>query len=142
MKIAAILDRKGEFVATVTPDSSVMSLLRVLAEHKIGAAVVTADGKTIVGIVSERDVVRGIDAHGPAILDGPVSGIMTAVSSTCEPATAVEEVMVIMTDRRVRHLPVLDDGNMVGIVSIGDVVKARIEKLEDERKSLLSYITS
>lgn len=142
MKIAAILSRKGDFVATVSPDASVTDLLVVLADNGIGAVVVSTDGSSIAGIASERDVARALQSSGPKVLDGPVSAIMTEVSSTCAPDTPVEEVMVTMTDRRVRHLPVLEDGRMIGIVSIGDVVKARIEKLEDERKSLLSYITS
>lgn len=142
MKISAILARKGDFVATVAPDATVASLLDVLAENGIGAVVVTADGKTIAGIASERDVVRALKTTGVAILDSPVSAIMTALTASCEPSTPVEEIMVVMTEKRVRHVPVIDEGVMVGIVSIGDVVKARIEHLEDERKSLLSYITS
>lgn len=142
MKIAAILGRKGDFVATVGPDTTVATLLQSLAEHEIGAVVVTSEDGAILGIASERDVARALTSRGPSVLDGAVAEIMTDLAASCELDTPVEEVMVVMTEKRVRHLPVLDDGQMVGIVSIGDVVKARIEKLEDERKSLLSYITS
>ena len=142
MKIAAILESKGDFVATVAPDATVNALLASLAEHEIGAVVVSSDGVVISGIASERDVARALVTRGAATLDAPVSSIMTAVICTCEPSSPVEELMVQMTENRVRHVPVLDDGRMVGIVSIGDIVKARIDHLEDERKSLLSYITS
>ena len=142
MKISSILSRKGDFVATVKPEATVSELLAALAAHQIGAVVISADGQTILGIASERDVARALQNSGAAVLDTAVSTIMTPLSATCELDTPVEEVMVVMTERRVRHLPVLKDGAMVGIVSIGDVVKARIEKLEDERKSLVEYIQS
>ncbi|MBP7972135.1 MAG: CBS domain-containing protein [Candidatus Nanopelagicales bacterium] len=142
MKIASVIANKGDFVATVAPESTVSSLLSSLAEFGIGAVVVTGVDSTIVGIVSERDVARSLNASGAVILDAPVSQIMTDVIAVCTPDTAVEDVMVVMTEKRVRHLPVMDGEDMVGIVSIGDIVKARIEKLEEERKSLMSYITS
>lgn len=141
MKISAILAHKGEFVATIAPDATVADLLQLLAEHKIGAVIVTV-GDEIVGVVSERDVARSLVSVGSSVLSGPVSAIMSNLVATCELDTPVEEIMVEMTERRVRHVPVMKDGKLAGIVSIGDVVKARIEKLEDERKSLLSYITS
>ena len=141
MKIASILANKGEFVATIAPDATVADLLRLLAEHRIGAVLVTVDD-SIIGVASERDVARSLVSAGAIILDGPVSRIMSKLVATCDLQTPVEEVMVLMTEQRVRHVPVLDADRLVGIVSIGDVVKARIEKLEDERKSLLSYITS
>ena len=118
------------------------ALLATLAEHEIGAVVVSSDGVVITGIASERDVARALTTEGAAVLDAPVSHIMTNVICTCEPDSPVEELMVQMTENRVRHVPVLKDGRMIGIVSIGDIVKARIDHLEDERKSLLSYITS
>lgn len=142
MKIASILASKGDYVATIAPDATVSELLALLADKGIGAAVVSSDGTTIRGIASERDVARSLTYSGPAILDAAVSQIMTALKSTCELDSPVEEVMVVMTENRVRHVPVLEDGVMVGLVSIGDIVKARIDHLEDERKSLLSYITS
>lgn len=142
MKIASILASKGDYVATVAPNATVSELLALLAEKGIGAVVVSADGAIITGIASERDVARSLASTGATVLDAPVSHIMTKVTTTCEMDSPVEEIMVAMTQNRVRHVPVLEDGKMVGIVSIGDIVKARIDHLEDERKSLLSYITS
>ncbi len=142
MKISSVIAHKGDFVATVAPDSTVKALLATLAEHQIGAVVVSVDGAKIVGIASERDVVRAIFSSGPEVLEAAVSSIMSSLVATCEPGSSVEDLMIQMTEQRVRHVPVLKDGRMVGIVSIGDIVKARIEKLEDERKSLMNYITS
>lgn len=142
MKIASILASKGDYVATIAPDATVSQLLELLADKKIGAVVVSSDGVTIKGIASERDVARSLSRIGATALDAPVSQIMTAVRTTCELDSPVEEIMVAMTENRVRHVPVLDGNKMIGIVSIGDIVKARIDHLEDERKSLLSYITS
>lgn len=142
MKIASILASKGGFVATVTPESTVRELLATLAQYKIGAVVVCYPAAAIDGIASERDVVRAVNLQGPAALDAPVSSIMSQLVATCSSDSAVEEIMVQMTEQRVRHIPVLDDNVLVGIVSIGDVVKARIEKLEDERQSLMTYIQS
>ena len=142
MKIAAILVNKGDFVATVSPDSTVAQLLVTLSQYRIGAAVVAAHGGSMLGMASERDVARSLTERGSVILDGPVSQIMSTIVATCSLDSSVEEIMVQMTEKRVRHIPVVDDDVMVGIVSIGDVVKARIDFLEDERKSLLKYITS
>jgi CBS domain-containing protein len=142
MKIASVLGSKGNFVATVSPDSTVADLLAMLAQYQIGAVVVAADGQLTVGMASERDVARALTERGSVILDGPVSQIMSKIIATCALDSSVEDVMVQMTEQRVRHIPVIDDNVMVGIVSIGDVVKARIDFLEEERKSLLNYITS
>jgi CBS domain-containing protein len=142
MKIAAILRNKGDFVATVSQDSTVAALLATLAQYRIGAAVVSAGEGSMLGMASERDVARSLTERGSVILDGPVSQIMSHIVATCSLDSSVEEVMVQMTEKRVRHIPVIDNDVMVGIVSIGDVVKARIDFLEDERKSLLNYITS
>ena len=142
MKISSVIAHKGDFVATVAPEDTVWSLLGTLAEYKIGAVVVSSDGNAIAGIASERDIVRALQEQDASILDSPVSEIMSKIVATCTPDSTVEELMVQMTEQRVRHIPVIADGNLVGIVSIGDVVKARIELLEDERKSLVSYITS
>lgn len=141
MKLASILTDKGDFVATIAPDATVFAMLKLLEDHRIGAVIVSADGNSIVGMASERDVVRALNERGSVVLDGPVSQIMSKLVASGSPSTSVEEVMVVMTEQRVRHIPVLVDDQLVGIVSIGDVVKARIEKLEDERKSLMSYIT-
>ncbi len=140
MLIVTMLRSKGDFVATVTPTATVRELLEVLAEHRIGAVVVSADGG-IDGIVSERDVVRHLSAAGGGLLDQPVSSIMTAEVATCGRDSTVEDLMRTMTDRRIRHVPVVDDdGALVGIVSIGDVVKSRISELESERDDLVGYI--
>ena len=140
MLIVTMLRSKGDFVATVRPTATIRELLDTLAEHRIGAVVVSADGG-IDGIVSERDVVRHLSAAGGALLDHPVSSIMTAEVVTCRRDTAVDDLMRMMTDRRIRHVPVVDDdGALVGIVSIGDIVKSRISELESERNDLVGYI--
>ena len=128
-------------VVTVSPEAPVRGLVALLAEHGVGALVVSTDGTTVEGIVSERDVVRrlGRDAD---VLDSPTSAIMTAGSEvrTCSPADTVDDLMRLMTEHRVRHVPVLEDGRLVGIVSIGDVVKHRIDELQFERDQLDSYV--
>lgn len=140
MLIGKILQAKGSDVITVAPDATVHDLLAQLAEHNIGAVVVSADGSTIDGIVSERDVVRRLHDQGPEILDGPVSEIMTGKVRTAKPTTKVAELRQTMTTHRVRHVPVLDAGRLVGIVSIGDVVKSTIAELETEKASLVDYL--
>lgn len=142
MRIADVLARKGDTVVTIAPDRTVRELLALLAEHGIGAVVVSGDGTTVAGIVSERDVVRRLHAAGDAILDGAVSGIMTTEVHTCTPDDTVEGLMETMTARRFRHVPVVVDGSLVGIMSIGDVVKRRLEYLQAERDQLTAYISS
>lgn len=142
MKVSSILTAKGGFVASVNPETTVSGLLATLAEHKIGAVVVTDASGGLVGIVSERDVARAGHAHGAGVMELPMSEIMTKVVVTCEPQTDTAELMQLMTDRRVRHIPIVDDGEMVGIVSIGDIVKARLAELETERDALQAYISS
>ncbi len=141
MQLATILASKGGFVSTIQPDATVGELVDQLATQGVGALVVSADGTTISGIVSERDVVRAISRGGDA-LGQPVAAIMTTHVYCAPPEAHVEELMQIMTDKRVRHIPVTDpDGALVGIVSIGDVVKSRLGELEGERAALLEYIT-
>ena len=140
MRITEILKSKGSEVVTVAPESSVRDLVRLLADKRIGAVVVSSEGATVAGIVSERDVVRGL-ADGVAILDQPVSAIMTGDVVTVEPHQTVHDLARLMTERRIRHVPVLDDGKLAGIVSIGDVVKSRIGELEFERDQLESYVS-
>lgn len=140
MRIRDILRRKGDAVATVRPEATVRQLLVVLAEHNIGATVVSPDGASIAGIVSERDVVRRLHEHGAALLDRPVSEIMTAEVRTCGPGDQVEDLRHAMTEHRFRHVPVVVDGRLVGIVSIGDVVKSAIDELESDREHLVDYI--
>ncbi|RBY76851.1 histidine kinase [Geodermatophilus sp. TF02-6] len=140
MHINQLLRRKGADVATVDASASVRTALALLAEHGIGALVVSADGHTVDGIVSERDVVRALHQRGAGLLADPVSSVMTAEVHTCRPVAGVEELARTMTEHRVRHVPVVDGGVLVGIVSIGDVVKARLDQLEDERAQLVDYI--
>lgn len=141
MRISDILRVKGENVVTVTPDTTVERLLAVLAEHKIGAVVVSGEGTTVDGIVSERDIVRALAARGAGVLAEPVSAIYTADVRTVAPDAELAEVERLMTERRFRHVPVVVGGGLHGIVSIGDVVKKRIDELETERESLAGYIT-
>lgn len=140
MRIVDVLRRKGDLVVTVRPDESVADLVSRLAEHRVGALVVSADGRTVAGIVSERDVVRRLGAVGPAVLAEPVAAIMTAEVKTCGLHDDVEHLMRLMTDQRVRHIPVVVDGALQGIVSIGDVVKHRIDELQVERDQLVGYL--
>jgi CBS domain-containing protein len=141
MRIADILRSKGAGVATVTESTTVTGLLAELVVHNIGAMVVIGTNGGVVGIVSERDVVRDLDQFGPELLRRPVAEIMSAVAVTCRPDDPVDDLAALMTNNRVRHVPVLDDGRLVGIVSIGDVVKNRMEELQAERQQLRAYIT-
>lgn len=142
MRISDILRNKGNVVATVRPDATVRELLGTLAELNIGAVVVSPDEVEITGIVSERDVVRRLHQRGAELLDAPVSEIMTAEVRTCGPGEHVEELRRVMTQHRIRHVPVVSEGRMVGLVSIGDVVKSAIDELETEREHLVGYISS
>ncbi|OJF09727.1 CBS domain-containing protein [Couchioplanes caeruleus] len=141
MRISDILRDKGDRVVTVTPDSTVQDLLATLAEHGIGAAVVSADGASVEGIVSERDIVRKLAVRGAAVLTEPVSAIHTTQVHTVEPEADLAEVERLMTEHRFRHVPVVVGGRLSGIVSIGDVVKKRITELEIETTALSGYIT-
>ncbi|CAM4228131.1 CBS domain-containing protein [Nocardiopsis rhodophaea] len=140
MLIAEILRAKGSEVVTVQPDTTVAELVTRLAAHNIGAVVVT-DHDEIAGIASERDVVRQLEARGAELLAAPVSDIMTSVVVTCTTTDTDDSLTVLMTENRVRHVPVVSAGSLVGIVSIGDVVKARISQLEQDRRQLEAYIT-
>jgi CBS domain-containing protein len=140
MRIADVLRAKGHAVATITPQTSVSGLLNELALHNIGAMVVVSpDG--VIGIVSERDVVRRLHEYGADLLRRPVSDIMTSTVATCAPGDSVDSLSALMTRNRVRHVPVIDAGRLAGIVSIGDVVKTRMEELEAEQEQLQAYIT-
>jgi len=141
MRISEVVLTKGSDVVTVTPTATVGDLVALLAEHNVGALVVSADGRAVDGIVSERDVVRHLHTT-PDLLDDPVSSIMTASVSTCDPDATLEDLARLMTNSRIRHVPVVVDAQLVGIVSIGDVVKSRISELEFERATLQDYITS
>ena len=140
MRIGDVLGAKpSQQVVTISPDAGVRELIARLAEHNIGALIVSADGSSVDGIVSERDVVRRLH-HDGTVIDNTVAAIMTAEVETCEPETQLDDLMKVMTERRIRHVPVCQDGRLVGIVSIGDVVKHRIDRLQFERDQLDSYV--
>lgn len=141
MRIADVLRTKGTDVHTVTPLMLVSELLELLTARNIGAVVVL-DGGGVAGVVSERDVVRGLASRGNTTLQQPVGAIMTTDVVSCGPEDTVDGVMALMTERRFRHVPVCVDGQLSGIVSIGDMVSARMRELEAEREQLHSYITS
>lgn len=142
MNVQDILNRKGSAVHTVAPDTSVSDLLNRLREHGVGALVVSSDGTTIEGIVSERDVVRGLATDGPALLDSRVLDVCTTTVTTCSTTDSVDELMVLMSEKRIRHLPITDASEqLIGIVSIGDVVKSRLTQLESEAAQLREYVT-
>ena len=140
MRIREVMHGKAhKSVVTVRPDATVRHLVALLDEHNVGALVVSSDGRSVEGIVSERDVVRRLN-RDPGVLEAEVRTIMTSEVHTCGPDAGVEELMAAMTERRVRHVPVVAQGRMVGIISIGDVVKHRIQDLQFERDQLDSYI--
>lgn len=140
MHIGDILKAKpSSEVITIGPDAGVRELLATLSEHNIGAVIVSSDGKSLDGIVSERDVVRHLHSDG-TVINNTVRAIMTAVVETCAPEDDLDGVMQVMTERRFRHIPVCKDGDLVGIISIGDVVKHKIGELTFERDQLDSYV--
>ncbi|MPZ62928.1 MAG: CBS domain-containing protein [Propionibacteriales bacterium] len=141
MRIREILQQKGNQVFTVKPESTVRDLVAFLNEHNIGALVVSSDGAAVEGIVSERDVVRHL-ASGAGALDLQVRDIMTSDVHDCSPSDHVDSLMHLMTDERIRHVPVIADGRLAGIISIGDVVKSRIGELEFERDQLSKYVAN
>ncbi len=143
MRIENVIQSKGNSsVVTIAPTASVTDLVKLLSDNRIGAVVVSSDGEHIDGIVSERDIVRGLAESGAGIVDLTVSALMTSEVHTASPDTPVEEAAQSMTVHRIRHMPVLVDGQMVGLVSIGDVVKHRIAQLSDENEHLLGYLHS
>lgn len=140
MKIKDMLADKGGKVATIQPYATIDTALHRLKLERIGALVVSEDGSTVAGIISERDIVRGLPDHGCALLDMKVSEIMTPSVKTCGPDASLQEIMGEMTRRRIRHVPVVENGRLCGIISIGDVVKNRLEELETETHVLRDYI--
>lgn len=139
MRIANVLHAKGSVVATVPPDAPVAVMLAQMAKHRVGAVVVVDDG-VVVGMVWEREVIRLLHERGAALVQAPILEIMNTDVISCMPTDEVDRVLRIMTDRRIRHLPVMVEGNLRGIVSMGDLVKARIDELETNRAYLQSYI--
>lgn len=140
MKIADLIRKKGAEVVTITAQASVAELVKLLTERSIGAVVVSADGRHIDGLVSERDVVRHLASDGVAVLNRTVSDLMVSPVVTCTGQDGIEATAHIMTYSRLRHLPVIQDGELSAIVSIGDVVKFRIDQLTDERNHLVDYL--
>lgn len=139
MLVAAVMKRKGSDIVSVHPSDSVGAVARMLTERRIGAVLVIDDGAPV-GILSERDIVRGVAGHGASALEQPVSSLMTRDLVTCRPDHTVAQVMAVMTERRIRHLPVMDGGRLTGMISIGDAVKARLDDAELEVESLRDYV--
>ena len=142
MRISDVLRGRERGVVTVRPDTPVQDFLALMAEHNIGACIVSRDGACVDGIVSERDVVRALVGQGIALLGAPVSSIATLEVHTADPDTHIDDLMRLMTQERIRHVPVVVNGCLTAIVSIGDVVKRRIDELEFERQHLVDYISS
>ncbi len=142
MLVANLLQQKGSEVATVPSGASVATVVAELARHGVGALVVSPDGQVIEGIVSERDIVRRLSELRMALLSEPVSAIMSTTVRTCTPEDDVASIMSLMTEHRIRHVPVVEHGRLCGIISIGDVVKSRIGELEKDRHELMEYITA
>ena len=142
MTVKAILSVKGTEVLTIEPNTNLAAAAKLLAERKIGALVVTGADRRVVGIVSERDIVQELAAHGAASLDLPLTDVMTRKVSTCTMSDTISSLMERMTEGKFRHMPVLEQGRLVGVISIGDVVKCQIAEATHEAESLRTYITA
>ena len=140
MTVKSILSRKGNDVVTADPNASLGEIVKTLAARRIGAVVVTGADRRIVGILSERDVVRVLAEKGPAVLETPIGEIMTRKVTTCSARDTVSELMERMTEGKFRHLPVVEQGRLTGIISIGDIVKSRVREMEQESNALRDYI--
>ena len=141
LQVSMILERKGADVHTIRADAMLLAAADALREHNVGALVVSSDGATVEGIVSERDVVRQLARYGTGAVKLTVADVMTAEVATCGVDTTIEELSDLMTERRIRHVPVVGDDRLVGIVSIGDVLKTRLDDLEVRNSSLEQYVT-
>lgn len=142
MYVRDILQQKGHEIISIAPDNTMLDTAKVLRENKIGAVLVCQPGGRMCGIISERDIVIALAKHGATILDNPASEFMTEGVYTCSRDDEIKTVMEQMTRRRVRHLPVVEDEKVIGVISIGDVVKGRIAETEAEREALMTYITT
>ena len=140
MNVETILRNKGNWVATIRPEASVSEAVDMLNRERIGAIVVSEDGASVDGILSERDIVAALAAHGGDLLSRAVGDIMTRAVFVCEPSDTVGALMEEMTNRRIRHFPVVAEGRLIGIVSIGDLVKSRLDEIEFEASSMRSFI--
>lgn len=141
VRAGTIVERKGNDVVTIEPEAPLHQAAALMAEHDIGALLVSASGGSVDGMISERDIVRCVTRLGPGCMEQPVSEVMTGEVTTCPPSASADHLMKVMTDSRIRHVPVVDDGRLVGIVSIGDVVKSRLDELQVEKDSLEQYVT-
>jgi CBS domain-containing protein len=141
-RVYSVLKQKGSNVVTAVADQSIASFAALLYAHKIGATPVIDAENQVVGIISERDVIRGLIEHGAAVLTMPVSTLMTRLVSTCSPDDRIGDVLEMITLNRTRHIPVLSEGKLEGIISIGDVVKQLLEEAQYEVRSLRTYITT
>ncbi len=142
MLVSDVLGGKGAAVATIASDATVGSAVADLTRHRVGALVVSPDGRHIEGIVSERDIVRRLSELHTEFLEEPVASIMSTSVRVCSPGDDVESIMNLMTEQRIRHVPVVEGDELAGIISIGDVVKSRIQELEKDRDELMEYITA
>jgi CBS domain-containing protein len=142
MAVSRILGHKGGSVITAAAEDTVHDLSQKLAKYRIGAVVVLGGAGQIAGIVSERDIVRALAQHGTAALAHPISSVMSTTVKTCKPSDGEAELMALMTEHRIRHLPVVEGGQLVGMISIGDVVKFHIEAIEREAADMKAYIAS
>ena|ERR1700731_1542277 len=142
MQVREILDRKGHDVATISQERSVREGLAMLRERGIGALVVTGMTPPLAGIFSERDIVRALAERGADVLDESIAELMSTDITTCTSSSTVDAMMSLMTEQRIRHVPVVDDGVLTGMVSIGDVVKSRVDELEHDKRDLIEYVTA
>jgi CBS domain-containing protein len=140
MSISQLLAHKGSDVITIRPEATIADAVALMKEKQIGALVVSSDGSKIAGILSERDIVRALDSNGPGLLKDTVGAIMTRLVVTCRPGSSLDDIMELMTNGRFRHVPIVDDGRLAGIISIGDAVKAKLEELQGQTESLRQYI--
>ncbi len=141
MRVSLILDEKGGDIVTASPEQNLAEAAAILAQHRIGAILVSTADEAVAGILSERDIVRAVARRGAGALDETIERHMTKSVITCKPEDSITEIMQTMTDNRFRHLPVLDGGRVCGIISIGDVVKHRISEVEEEAREMRSYIS-
>ncbi|MGA0394079.1 MAG: CBS domain-containing protein [Rhodospirillales bacterium] len=140
MQVANILKAKGTDILSVTPDTQVIEVAKILKAKRIGALLVL-EGDTIAGIISERDIARALPDYGEKLLSMTVSELMTKTVTTCSSDASIDEIMEMMTNNRIRHLPVVDDGKLIGFISVGDVVKYRVDELVAEEDQLRSYVS-
>jgi CBS domain-containing protein len=141
-KVSEVLNKKGYAVVKARPDQTIASVVSMLTQNRIGAAPVTDESGVLIGIISERDVVRGASEHGAGVLTLAVGQLMTREVRTCSQDDTIVELMAIMTNQRIRHLPVVEAGRLIGVISIGDVVKQRLAEAQLELEELQRYITS